>query len=348
MANGRDLSLDFMRVMGVLIIMLAHSDPPKWLFQLRNFGTPLLIVASALTYSTIYKERKINIIPFLIRRVTKITIPSWVFLTIFFLIFLVSYSSLDEEYPFTNYQIVTSYLFWSGIGYVWILKIYLTIAFIIPIFDRIDKSTISNRMYFSSIIILYIFYEFVYFSCAEFLYSVPFLKGSLFTIFPYVLVFAYGYRLNNFDNWLVFKITLYAAFAFCSIAILAYIFEGKFFQTQYFKYPPRVYYLSYALMCTNIMFLLSRSRIMVIFPKNILIWFSSNSLWIYLWHILGIYILRIFNYGGGRDFFTSLYVAIFILSFGTILTFIQGKVVYFVSGSRDTALCRLMSYVFTN
>ena len=61
MKTERNFNYDLMRLMGLLIIMVAHSSPPDWLFQLRNFGTPLLIVGSALTYAMIYENRKIHI-----------------------------------------------------------------------------------------------------------------------------------------------------------------------------------------------------------------------------------------------------------------------------------------------
>jgi len=56
----RDTSLDLMRFLGVLVLMLAHAEPPGWLFQLRNFGTPLLIVASAATYAVIYRDKTLH------------------------------------------------------------------------------------------------------------------------------------------------------------------------------------------------------------------------------------------------------------------------------------------------
>ncbi len=53
----RRQGVDLIRFVGVAIIMVAHAGPPDWLFHVRNFGTPLLIVASGLTYTTIYRER---------------------------------------------------------------------------------------------------------------------------------------------------------------------------------------------------------------------------------------------------------------------------------------------------
>ena len=79
----RNVKLDFIRFAGVLVIMMAHSDPPGWISQLRNFGTPLLILGSALTYASIYKDKIINRSSFLKKRLKRLVLPAWIFLTFF-------------------------------------------------------------------------------------------------------------------------------------------------------------------------------------------------------------------------------------------------------------------------
>ena len=96
----RDVRLDLMRFLGVLIIMIAHAGPSFWLFQLRNFGTPLLIVTSALTYAEIYSVRKLDLKTFYRKRLTRLIIPAWIFLTLFFVSFGIASVVLHKEYPF--------------------------------------------------------------------------------------------------------------------------------------------------------------------------------------------------------------------------------------------------------
>lgn len=86
--NGRNIKLDLIRFSGVLIIMIAHSNPPSWLFQLRNFGTPLLILGSAVTYSFIYRNRAINKKEFLKKKIEKTYNSLMAISNIFLLIFL--------------------------------------------------------------------------------------------------------------------------------------------------------------------------------------------------------------------------------------------------------------------
>ena len=118
----RNYAYDAMRFFGVLVIMIAHSNPPKWLFQLRNFGTPLLIIASALTYSYIYENKKFELKKFYRKRFVRLTIPAWIFLTFFFVSYYLISIITDSSYQFDKMTIISSYLFGYGIGYVWIFK----------------------------------------------------------------------------------------------------------------------------------------------------------------------------------------------------------------------------------
>ena len=58
-----------------------------------------------------------------------------------------------------------------------------------------------------------------------------------------------------------------------------------------FKYPPRIYYLSYAIFCTLILWIIKNN--LVYFINNIsarilgdLAYIGSHTIWIYLWHIV--------------------------------------------------------------
>lgn len=54
----RDIKIDFIRFIGISLIILAHASPPNWLFQLRNFDVPLMVVLSGYLYSM--KSKKSN------------------------------------------------------------------------------------------------------------------------------------------------------------------------------------------------------------------------------------------------------------------------------------------------
>ncbi|WP_165311481.1 acyltransferase family protein [Vibrio ziniensis] len=100
MKKQRNLNYDLIRLLGLLTIMIAHASPPGWLFQLRNFGTPLLVVGSGLTYALIFSSRSIDVKKFYSKRFKRLIIPAWIFLTFFFVFFLGVSELIDEKYLF--------------------------------------------------------------------------------------------------------------------------------------------------------------------------------------------------------------------------------------------------------
>lgn len=46
----RNMTIDVMRVMGLLLIILAHVNPPGILFQFRTFDVPMMIFVSGVSF----------------------------------------------------------------------------------------------------------------------------------------------------------------------------------------------------------------------------------------------------------------------------------------------------------
>lgn len=316
-----------MRFIGVLIIIVAHASPPDWLFQLRNFGTPLLIVASALTYAIIYENKTLNVIPFIKRRLTRLVIPAWIFLTFFFCIFFLASLVSGKDYPFSTNEILNSYSFYSGIGFVWIFKVYIILTFITPLALKLNKLAISNFVYFATLICLYVLYELV---LKLSLSSIPddlttFMNTVVFIIIPYSILYLYGIKLGSLSNKKIVGILVCSFIIFILLLTNKYLECSCFISTQEYKYPPTIYYLSYAFFALNLVYIICRNlpqpnkRI-----SEIIIWLSSNSLWIYLWHIMAFYLLHFSaRYIVTEGFFTFVLKFCFILIFGMSLTYMQ-------------------------
>lgn len=337
--KNRNISLDLMRFLGVLTIMVAHANPPDWLFQLRNFGTPLLVVASALTYSVIYSNRQISPYPFWKKRVWRLVVPTWIFLTIFFCFFWVVTSAFNKQYPFSLEKMLTSYSFYSGIGFVWIFKIYLILALITPLALKIRDTRVSNGIYFVVLAIFYCLYEGLLHLTQPHLSQQyqEFVNRVIFFTIPYALLYFYGMRLGSLSNR---QIVISAFCSFCLFAGLAtslYMQEGSFVPTQEFKYPPRLYYLVYAICFLNLIYLGCRSIQLTNFYFNrAVVWLSSNSLWIYLWHIMAWFVWD-YIFKDTQGFLLFVCKAIFLLGFGVLATVVQKHLVlrFF---SNDTAV----------
>lgn len=328
----RNLKFDLIRFTGVLVIMIAHSNPPGWLFQLRNFGTPLLILGSALTYGYIYRFKSIDPVPFFKKRLARLTFPAWAFLSFFFLFFWVASLLLDKDFPFSIYTIVSSFDFYDGIGFVWILKVYMILALMTPFCLRTSKSTISNRKYFIYLTVIYILYELI--ARAFFMTAIndsikELTSEYILVVIPYSVLYLYGMRLHLLKDQTVRIIIIVSFLIFLGLATWKYIIYGHFIPTQKFKYPPTLYYLSYAFFCINLLYYFITKFVQL---KNerliqLITWLSSYSLWIYLWHIMAYYIwdFLIADYTDRFDnrFLVFCINTTFLLSFGILMTHLQ-------------------------
>ena len=96
--------------------------------------------------------------------------------------------------------------------------------------------------------------------------------------------------------------------------------------TQEYKYPFRLYYLSYALFVSTILILIFRCKTLLnIFNNKIILFISKHSLWIYLWHILCLYFLKPINMN-----FILKFIIVTVIS--CIITYIQSIVVNKLNG----------------
>jgi peptidoglycan/LPS O-acetylase OafA/YrhL len=305
-----------------LVIMIAHSEPPGWILQLRNFGTPLLVVASALSFSLIYSSGVGSLSEFYRKRFSKLVIPCWIFLCFFFGFYSLLFLALDKEIPFSFYTIYTSYTFYSGIGFLWIIQIYLIIALATPSAISISLKIESNLFYYTSLFLLYIAYEYIVSLFVwEYIYQVS-LKVVALNAGVYIMVFLYGIRLPKLKTSTIFMFTVTALSFFILIASKLRVDLNEFVSTQTFKYPPRLYYLSYAILAINVLYLVARSGLLkMLYP--LFKWVSSYSLWIYLWHIFFFYAW--FYYFGtvGGSLAASTIMITFLLICSMLATYLQ-------------------------
>ena len=81
----RDDRIDVLRAIGLLCIVLAHVDPPSFILQLRNFDVPLMVLISGSTfYITANNRRQNTYLSYLIDRIFRLVVPTWIFLLFFF------------------------------------------------------------------------------------------------------------------------------------------------------------------------------------------------------------------------------------------------------------------------
>lgn len=282
----RDNSIDIMRFIGLAAIILAHVGPPEILYQLRNFDVPLMVLVSGMAFGISYKPG-IRYSHYLWKRLFRLVVPVWVFLTGYFFVLLIfnpSHPDLDAN------TTVNSYLLNGGIGYVWIIRVFLLVALVSPFIYMWHKRQSSNFTYFGSLAVVFMIYEVVRYFTLPYIQHDVGNKISLVTHFivPYGIIFAIGLRMTQLNEKQLTHFVILSLATFVSLALGLYVMEGVFVPTQDLKYPPALYYVSYALFVSCLLWML-REKIELLIDKlklkPFVLFCAQNSIWIYLWHI---------------------------------------------------------------
>lgn len=304
--------IDLLKTIGIFGIIAAHVGSPQWVMMIRNFDVPLLVILSGLLSRG---KSKSGWIPYVFKRVKRLLIPTYVFLTFYFTVTKMLGGGYTKEI------IVKSYLLrQDGIGFVWIIWVYLLCAIFTPLLDKISVTKKSILCFFA----IYILYEI---SCRLHLgTNIDVLYYTIY-YYPYIFLTFLGLHIEALNKKMKIGIAISASVLFTVIAGIYFVKYGAFIQTQIFKYPPRLYYLSYAVAVTMWLVVLFQNITRTHIFWRIVDFISSHSLWIYLWHIFSIFIA---NYLMPNGIWWIKYI--FVLSFSCILTSLQSCAVDAIDG----------------
>lgn len=281
----RDEKVDLLRFVGLAMVILAHVEPPAWLFQLRNFDVPLMVLLSGISFGLSWRGESYG--AYVWKRVKRLVFPVWIFLTAYFV--FVGLTGLLIQVPDTE-TLISSYLLRSGIGYVWIIRIFLLVALIAPFILQFSRRTPGQGAYFLTLAGVYLAYEGLVVMLQPPLHG---LAGELFEemflyLVPFAGLFALGLRFDTLDRRQTAMLAGGALGLFAVIGAGLYVTEGRLVPTQESKYPPTIYYLSYALGVSSLLWLQSERLLAVLKVTPFyaaVIFVAQNSIWAYLWHI---------------------------------------------------------------
>lgn len=300
--SNRDFSIDLLRFIGLSLIILAHVSTPAFLHEFRSFDVPLMVFVSGLAYS----EKSIhNIFNFYTSRTKRLLIPVYSFLIIYFLLLsLIQLAGINLNV--TLKKATDTFLLLEGIGFVWIIRVFLLVMLITPFVLHIEKITKSKNLQIAYCISI-IFLQNIFIENRIFLNN--FLIGEYFYyITGYGAIFMIGIFSKNWSNKRIIYIL--------SVLLILIVFSGlknASFLPNSSKYPPHGIFLYYGIFCSLLIyFILRQSFSLAKKQKNFhIIKFTSNhSIWIYLYHIPLIQIT-------GKiipDFWLSRYMIVYFLS----------------------------------
>lgn len=299
--NDRDARIDYIRVIGTLLVILAHMGVPVLLQNIRTFDVVSLVFISG--YSFMFHEHN-DFYQYIIKRMTKLLIPTYLLLIILFVSVYIGSLAFGFHNPFSLDIMIHSFIFLdSGIGYIWIVKVYLITAIALFFLNNLIRKFPIVMMSISFLMI---------FALGE-LFSIIYGKSIavdsyICNVVPYVFVAIIGAATYNLK-----KIRLYILLASgCAYLLYQIVFIDGFTPDLY-KYPPQMYYVCYGLLVSVIL-------MYVVPTKNsfVITWMSNNSFLVYLTHIFYLLALQMVASSFGLSILKVWwvkYLAVLFLSF---------------------------------
>lgn len=282
----RENYIDTLRALGLILLMLAHVHPNIIIQQLRCFDVPLMLLISG--YVANYNQQE-GILRFYFKRIKRLLVPVYIFLSIIFIFWFCAGSFNIVTLP-DNFCLIlrNSFLLLNenSIGFVWIIRVFILMMFLTPLLHRINLSTTKNIIaIISCLVILNVLCSHLYNNTNPTSF-IGFVNKEILTYSSgYFILFTAG-RCLKMSNCKQFWTLILLGISLLSVCLLyIYLSNSSYIITQY-KYPPHLYFLTYGMILSIILFSLFRKYI----PRNInenkvIEFIGSNTIWIYLWHI---------------------------------------------------------------
>lgn len=305
----RDLAIDICRIIGTLLVMLAHAGIPTAVSEIRSFDVVLLVIISGICYN----DGK-DYIKYLWRRVKKLIFPTWGLLVILFLCTCVACLVIGRPQVYTASQIWKSFLFAEGgIGYIWIVRVYLAIAIINPFLNKYTKKLspvvfafVINIFFIIISLISLTRYDVIYYICE---------------ITAYCLIALLGTKLASLTIAGKKKFIILNTFISAIGLIVTISLYG--FHPNIFKYPPKSQYIYYGVFVGLFLYSLAKKANLDIIPskiKKLIIYWSSNSFVLYLTHIFVLSMMNsFFDIVNIRVHWFVFYLIMLIISIGVVM-----------------------------
>ena len=269
--SKRNNKIDYIRAICTLLVILAHMDIPWILNEIRTFDVVALVLVSGLSINYAEINGYIN---YIIKRIKKLVVPTYITITFIFLLsFVFCYLFRNNNQLFDADTMLKSYLFAGGIGYIWIVKVYLAIALALPIIKNV---IVERKKWFWVELVLF---WGIYLVVEMFLGNNKIWYEYFFQTFPYILVASIGVYLFYNPHCFSYIFTIF------SLITIIYAIGYQGFTPSLYKFPPKGFYMAYGLATACGLYLLVPQK-----PNTIVNWISRNSFSIYLWHMVFLFI----------------------------------------------------------
>ncbi len=280
----RDNNIDYLRFLGLSLIVLAHVNAPFILTQIICFVVPLMVFISGLSISG---KNIFNYWQFAWKRTKRLVVPVWLFLSLYLFSFYFIQSAILPEKYLSVEMIVRSFLLLdNSIGYVWIIRVFLLVMLVTPLIIKISNGLRSNLSFLIFLLFLLVLNQGLYqLSSIIGLNCVRFILGDyIIYCVAYSFPFSIGIRLRHASNKTLFVFVCFLFILFLLLGINCYVSGNNPIGIDRFKYPPRPYYIVYGSLISTILW--STRKCWKSLAQNpFVVFVGTNSLWIYLWHM---------------------------------------------------------------
>ena len=304
--------IDRLKVLGLMLVILAHVDLPAWLAQIRSFDVPLLVFVSAYLARRSFDNN--SVITYYRKRFFRLAVPAWIFALIFWIV-----QSIVLRTPPSFIDVLKGITFQRDanmLGMLWVIWVYIVCALLIPFVDKLNFSFKTQGCVVLLLILFQVLCSYTTLSENRILYC------TVFTAIPYGIITYLGYFCCDMKSKNKIILSLGSAVIFCVTTAVLWYRGGFIFPISDYKYPAQIYFLCYAIPIIFVLF-----ELLPMFDKykisRLVQFISKSSLWVYLWHILVLYAVKMFI--ENPVFWWLQYVIIIFVSI--CITWIQNKVV---------------------
>lgn len=246
----RDEVLDYLRAIGTVLVIFAHITAPTGILEIRTFDVTMLVFVSGASYALSNREKQTlqiqDYLAYIFNRFKRLIVPTWIFLTLYFAFFrLLTFCGIASV-RFTLKDYIGSYFLVSGIGFVWVIRVYFLMAMIAPILlftiRKMQRSTFCVLLIFAAVV-QSVLVEFLkvengaFWKIVELI--IPYMIG-------YGIVYAFGMQYALCKKGMVEKLIIFGVIFF------GYAIIMRFPSINAMKYPPHIYYLAYGLFVTHL------------------------------------------------------------------------------------------------
>jgi len=252
--------------------------------EIRSFDVPLMIFISGMSYS-ISRKNDVSYAKYFKSRFKRLVVPVWIFLSAFYIAVYVF--DIDVYRDIMNPKIILSSYILNGFGYVWIVRVFLLIAIVSPLLVKVSDSLTLPKLLLTAISLVFVSSAIHMLIDYNGKISKNILDGFLLPTLSYSSLFMIGYKWREIpkDRKVLMLISTFFAFCFLQWFVVKF-FGGEYFNPNSYKYPPQLFYICYGLMMSLVFYFIFKifSK-RYIFNLPVVVFISSNTIWIYLWHI---------------------------------------------------------------